>query len=174
MAVDNKRVLRALKKIPLWAGLNEDELDTVYRCCQPLKTDIDQIIFEEGSPSHHLYILLAGRVDIITAKKGLIHTVKENETFGEIGLITQNPRSASALSVKASSMLKLHHVEFNTMLGKQPRISALMMRNITTSLSQHIVRMNQSELEYLPSDELTKDLQDSTSLILNPDSSFKY
>lgn len=174
MVVDNKRVLRALKKIPLWAGLNEDELDTVYRCCQPLKTQASEVVFEENSPSHHLYILLAGRVDIITAKKGLIHTVRENETFGEIGLITQNTRSATALSTEPSSMLKLNHVEFNTMLGTHPRISAIMMKNITTSLSQHIVRMNQSELEYLPSDELRKDLQDSASLVLNPDSSFKY
>lgn len=68
----------------------------------------------------------------------------------------------------------MNHVGFNTLLGTHPRISALMMKNITSSLSQHIIRMNQSELEYLPSEELGKDIQKSTSLLLNPDTSFKY
>lgn len=172
MEVDNRRILRALKKIPLWAGLNDDELDIVYHCCRPVKAVADEVIFDEGEPSHDLYILLSGQVDIITHKKGLIHSIRENETFGEIGLITQNPRSATALSVKPSTMLKMNHVEFNTMLGKHPRISAIMMRNITSNLSEHIVRMNQSELEYLPSKQLATDLKDSTSLVLNPDSSF--
>jgi len=174
MVVDIKRVLRALKKIPLWAGLNDDELSVVYQCCKSIKTKADEIIFNEGDPSHDLYILLAGKVDIITQKKGRIHSMNVNETFGEIGLITQNTRSASALSVTPCSMLKLNHVEFNTMLGTHPRISAIMMKNITANLSQHIVRMNQSELEYLPSEQLTKDIQESSSLVLNPDSSFKY
>lgn len=174
MVADNKRIIHALKKIPLWAGLNDAELETVYHCCKPAQSGADEVIFKEGSPSHDLYVLLAGKVDIITSKKGAIHTVRENETFGEIGLITQNTRSATALSVEPSSMLKLNHLDFNTMLGTQPRISAIMMRNITASLSQHIVRMNQSELEYLPSQQLTKDIKDSSSLILNPDAAFKY
>jgi len=174
MAADIKRIIRALKKIPLWSGLNDDELGVVYRCCTSIQSGADEIIFKEGQPSHDLYILLAGKIEIITNKKGCIHTIRVNETFGEIGLITQNPRSATALSAEPSSMLKLNHVEFNTMLGTHPRISAIMMKNITENLSQHIVRMNQSELEYLPSEQLTKDIQESSSLVLNPDSSFKY
>ena len=174
MAVDNERVIRALRKIPLWDGLDDKELGVVFKQCLPVKTQADEIIFNENDPSHDLYILLSGKVDIIIRKKGIIHTVNENETFGEIGLITQNTRSATALSTSECSMLKLNHREFNTMLGTYPRISAIMMRNITASLSQHIVRMNQSELEYLPSKQLTEDLKKSTSVVLSPDAAFKY
>lgn len=174
MPKDNSRVISALKKIPLWSGLSNEELAAVYKRCKPIQIEADEVIFKENTPSHNLYVLLSGKVDIITFKKGLIHTVCMNETFGEIGLITQNTRSATALSTEKSSMLQMNHVEFNTLLGTHPRISAIMMKNITTSLSQHIVRMNQSELEYLPSEDLTQDLQKSTSVVLSPDTSFKY
>jgi len=174
MAIDNDRILRALRKIPLWAGLNDNELEAVYQRCKPMQTEADEVVFKEGAPSHDLYILLSGKVDIITFKKGVIHSMGVNETFGEIGLITQNTRSATALSVEKSNMLKMNHVEFNTLLGTHPRISAIMLKNITTTLSEHIVRMNEAELEYLPSDNLTKDLQESTSLLLSPETSFKY
>ena len=174
MAVDNERIIRALRKIPLWAGLTDNELEAVYQRCKPVQSAADEVIFKEGAPSHDLYVLLSGKIDIITFKKGVIHTIGVNETFGEIGLITQNTRSATALSVEKSNMLKMNHLEFNTLLGTHPRISALMMKNITTSLSQHIIRMNESELEYLPSEKLTEDLQKSTSLLLNPDTTFKY
>lgn len=174
MAADKQQIIRALRKISLWAGLTDEELEVVYQCCKPVKSGADEVIFKEGSPSHDLYILLSGRVDIITLKKGVIHTLTENETFGEIGLITQNTRSATALSVMPCNMLTFNHADFNRLLGTYPRISAIMMRNITTSLSQHIVRMNQSELEYLPSKQLGKDLHNSTSLLLTPDTAYKY
>lgn len=174
MTVDNQRIIRALKKIPLWSGLTDNELKAVYQRCKPVQSGEDEVIFKEGTASHDLFILLSGKVDIITLKKGVIHTIDVNETFGEIGLITQNTRSATALSTEKSNMLKMNHLEFNTLLGTHPRISAIMMKNITSALSQHIIRMNQSELEYLPSDKLTRDLQKSTSLLLNPDTSFKY
>lgn len=174
MNTDIQRVLRALKKIPLWAGLTDEELGAVYQRCSAVQINTDEIIFKENSPSHDLYILLSGKVNISTKKKGIIHTVDVNETFGEIGLITQNTRSATALSKSKCNMLKMNHLEFNTLLGTHPRISAIMMRNITSSLSEHIIRMNESELEYLPSRQLTEDLQKSSSLTLKPNSAFEY
>ena len=174
MATDPQQLLRALRKINLWFGLSDEELLVIYRACSSVEASAGETIFNEGDPSHDLYILLSGRVEIVTQKKGVIHTFTANESFGEIGLITQNTRSASAQATETSKLLALNHAEFNRLLGTHPRISALMMRNITTSLSEHIVRMNQAELEYAPSSSLTKELQDSTSLVLTPDSAFKY
>lgn len=74
MTIDNERILRALRKIPLWAGLTDDELIAVYHRCKPVKAEADEVIFKESAPSHDLYILLSGKVDIVTFKKGVIHT----------------------------------------------------------------------------------------------------
>lgn len=152
MANKNEHIIRALRKIPLWDTLNDSELEAVYHRCKPQQTTVNQVIFREGDPSHDLYILLSGRVNIMTQKKGQIHTVTENETFGEIGLVTKNVRSATAVSIAPSNMLRMTLFDFNDLLETEPRISALMMRNITTALSQHIIRMNHSDPEYI-SDE---------------------
>ncbi|MDH5518686.1 MAG: cyclic nucleotide-binding domain-containing protein [Gammaproteobacteria bacterium] len=149
MANKNEQIIRALRKIPLWDNLSDKELESVYLRCKPQKTAVNQVIFREGDPSHDLYVLLSGRVNIMTQKKGQIHTVTENETFGEIGLVTKNVRSATAISTSPCNMLRMTLFDFNDLLENDPRISALMMRNITTSLSQHIIRMNHSDPEYI-------------------------
>ncbi|MDH5393715.1 MAG: cyclic nucleotide-binding domain-containing protein [Gammaproteobacteria bacterium] len=149
MTVNNAHIIRALRKIPLWNSLSDKELETVYYRCKPQKIVAEQVIFREGDPSHDLYILLSGKVAIMTQQKGQIHTVTENETFGEIGLVTKNVRSATAISSESCNMLRMTLFDFNELLEHDPRISALMMRNITTSLSEHIIRMNRSNPEYI-------------------------
>lgn len=166
MAVDIERILFSLKKLSLFYGLDHEELLTVYQICKPLRKQADEIIFRENDPSHDLFILLSGEIDIVTQKKGLVHTLKENEIFGEIGLITQNTRSATAICKTSSHMLVINHHEFNFLLGKHPRISSLLMRNITSTLSQHIVRMNQQEMEYIPSSPDKESFNPDASVIL--------
>lgn len=46
MTIDNERILRTLRKIPLWAGLTDDELIAVYHRCKPVKAEADEVIFK--------------------------------------------------------------------------------------------------------------------------------
>lgn len=146
------KTLNTLSKIPLFHGLNQDELKVILDICKPIQTKNREYIFHEGDASHDLFILLAGEVDLTTKKHGPLISLGTCDVFGEIGLITQRPRSASACSKQACSLLKIHHIEFNLLTGKHPRISSILMRNISTTLANHVIRMNNAPLEHIPKD----------------------
>ena len=169
METDLHRVCYALKKVPFCSGLDDDELTAVYQICQPCRYEADDIIFNESDPSHDLYILISGEVSLSTRKKGLIHVIENYGMFGEIGLITKNPRTATAVSTKKTGLLKINHADFNLLMGKHARISAILMRNISQHLSHHIVRMNQEGLEYIPPVKPQPTFSDTQSVILNRD-----
>jgi CRP-like cAMP-binding protein len=147
--IDNT-IVRSLSKIPLFFGLEPNELRVVLSLCEPVDYEQGDTIFNQDDPSHNMYILLSGSVYIVTERSGIIATLNPCDIFGEIGLITQRTRSASALAKTDCRLFRIDHVEFNFLAGKNPRISAILMRNISTNLANHVVRMNNAPLEHIP------------------------
>ena len=150
MEDETNKIAHSLSKIPLFFGLEPEELKVVLALCKSENIPQGELIIKEGDPSHCMYIMLSGQVEIRTQKTGPIVQLTSCDIFGEIGLITQRTRSASAIAKTDCTLLRIDHVEFNFLAGKNPRISALLMRNISTNLANHVVRMNNAPLEHIP------------------------
>lgn len=146
------KIVRVFKKLPIFYGLREDEYGHLRSACSHTSFLEGEIIFAEGDGSPCLYILLTGEVELQTDKQGFIHKLKPGDIFGEIGLITQQKRTATAISKTDVTLLIIKSENLNLLLGKHPRISSIIMRNITQHLANHIIRMNKAtSLEHIPS-----------------------
>ena len=166
MEEDNSKIFHSLGKIPLFYGLEPEELKVVLGLCKATNFTAGDIIFNEGDPSHNMYILLSGQVDIHTKKSGTICTLGSCDIFGEIGLITQRTRSASAIAKSDCHLFRIDHVEFNFLAGKSPRVSAVLMKNISTNLANHVVRMNNAPLKHIPNSRQDREKMQIPSQIL--------
>ena len=148
---DKSKTSTILQKLPIFVGLSPDEVEEVHKICVPQTVIENDTIFAEGDDSTCMYILMIGEIQLRTRKKGIIHTVRSGEVFGEIGFINQQKRTATAIANGTSVLLQLDTAAFNQLLEKYPRISFTIMRNITLSLADHINRMNKTgTLDYLP------------------------
>lgn len=68
----------------------------------------DSVIFEEGEMANCAYLLKSGKVEIITYRDGkriLLTTILPNQLFGELGLIDNSPRSATAIATATSEVI---------------------------------------------------------------------
>ncbi|MEK9753735.1 MAG: cyclic nucleotide-binding domain-containing protein [Rhodospirillaceae bacterium] len=68
----------------------------------------DTMIFQEGDVANYAYLLKSGRVEITVYKGGkhvLLTTIMPNQLFGELALIDQKPRSATAIAVEPSEVI---------------------------------------------------------------------
>ena len=164
-----KDVSSVLSKIPLLYGLQNNELGTILSLCKSESFSGGDTIFNEGDPSHSMYILLSGGVDIKSKKKGVIVTLNSCDIFGEIGLITQRTRSASIIARTHCNLLRIDHIEFNLLAGKNPRISSILMKNISANLANHVVRMNNDAdtIEHIPNPENKSEPKSSEAQTLN-------
>jgi CRP-like cAMP-binding protein len=64
------------------------------------------VIFEEGDASHHAYMIKEGAVELSTVVQGrkkILYTMRKGQVFGEMGIISDSPRSATATCVEDSS-----------------------------------------------------------------------
>lgn len=152
---DDKRSINAiLKKLPVFAGLYAHEYEHIRTICVPANFPAGRVIFEEGDGSPCMYVLLSGDIEISTRDQGVIYTLKPGEIFGEIGLLSQKKRTATATARSPSALLQINGDTFRLLLGREPRISYAIMHNITINLSEHIIRMNKNGvLDYIPQSE---------------------
>jgi CRP-like cAMP-binding protein len=150
---DTSKISSILQKLPVFAGLYPEEYEHIRHICLSARVNDGETLFTEGDSSPCMYVLLSGEVQLRTCAQGLIHTLRPGELFGEIGLISQKKRTATAIACAPIILLQINGDAFRLLLGREPRISFAIMRNITLNLAEHIVRMNKSNiLDYIPPD----------------------
>ena len=133
------RIVGILKKIPIFGGLANDEYVALIDVCHVAQHAASEVLFEEGDSGHDMYVLLAGAVDITTQKAGLIYTMKPGEIFGEIAVVSHVHRTATAVATEDSSVLRLSRDELDMLIGKAPRASYVVMKNIAQTLAERLM-----------------------------------
>lgn len=78
-----------------------------------------EYIFHEGDPGSEMFVISRGRVSIIKERDGTIlplSSIDPGEFFGEIGLIREGPRTASALATEETTLHVISRNDFWSML----------------------------------------------------------
>ncbi len=97
----------------------------------------DTMIFSESQPGHELYIIQRGSVKItkiVDDKEILIAILKAGDIFGEMSLLENKPRSASAIAFEDAVIMAVNKVNFQRMVSQQPQ----MITRLTQLLSERI------------------------------------
>src|SRR5258706_15720822 len=102
-----------------------------------------QSFFVEGQTSDKMYLLVEGEVSLLRGKKTL-DIVKPGEIFGEIAVITQQPRTASALARKFCQALVLDARQFQQALQATPEFALMLMNIMNNRLRLTIALMKQT------------------------------
>lgn len=100
-------------------------------------------IFVEGQSSDKMYLLVEGEVSLIRNRKTL-DIVRAGEVFGEIAVITQLPRAASAVARKFSQALVLDAKQFQQALQATPEFALMLMNIMNNRLRLTIALMKQT------------------------------
>ncbi len=100
-------------------------------------------LFVEGQASDKMYLLVEGEVSLIRNKKTL-DIVKPGEIFGEIAVITQLPRAASAMARKFCQALVLDAKQFQQALQATPEFALMLMNIMNNRLRLTIALMKQT------------------------------
>ncbi len=133
------RIVGILKKIPVFFGLANEEYVALIDVCHVAQYPAGEVLFEEGDSGHDMYVLLAGEVEITTEKAGPIYTMKPGEILGEIAVVSHVNRTATAVTTEDSSLLRLSRDELDMLIGKAPRASYVIMKNIALTLAERLM-----------------------------------
>ena len=139
--------LEVLEKVPLFAGLSRRQLGKLLVKFFEKEYGSGETIFNEGDPGKALFIILAGRGSICRAVnegEELLATLGPGSYFGELALIDDQPRFASARAPEAARLLILYRSDFEGLMEGQRTLAIQVMGNLLKNLAGY-VRRSQSQ-----------------------------
>lgn len=78
-----------------------------------------EIIFEAGDAGDFMYVVLAGEVEIVFGDE-VINTISTGEVFGEMALIDDSPRSATARAAAVTKLALVNRFDFTFYVQHSP------------------------------------------------------
>ena len=130
-------ILLFLKRIPLFSSMSLDQLRTIADHLAECHVQAGEEIFHEGDLSHDLYLIVAGKVDIVHPRgdtEHIIATLTSGDFFGEMANFEDRPRSASAVAAEPTQLLMLSPERFRQIVLQEPAISFEIFRELCARL----------------------------------------
>ena len=102
------------------------------------------VLFEEGQPGDYMYVVQAGEIEIrrqVGETERVLAVLPAGEFFGEMAIINERPRSATAIVREPSRLLVIEGRTFEAMLRARPEIAMRIIKSLATRLesaNQHV------------------------------------
>ncbi len=132
----------ALKLVPFFNNLNQEEVANLSKRLVPRRFNAGQIIFHHGDPGGLLYIISRGKVKITHStpdgQEAMLAIFGTGDFFGELALLDDSPRSATVEALEPTDTMTLHRDEFIRYIHNNPNFSL----HVLQTLAQHIRRLN--------------------------------
>lgn len=93
----------------------------------PFTFEAGQIIFERGDPSDFMYGIVRGEVEIRIGSQ-VVETISGGTVFGEMALIDDEPRSATAIARTDCEVVQLSAPDFHEMIALHPDFALDVMK----------------------------------------------
>lgn len=106
------------------------------------EADQGVILFREGEQGNYMCLIIAGSVDILKEDSHetnkCMATVGHGKTLGEMALIDGQPRSATAVIAKPSTLAILTKTSFQHIVKEKPALATQILLKIASLLSQRL------------------------------------
>ena len=146
----NPSLVNFLKQSDIFFQLTPTQLELVANICQEATFQKGDLIFKENTSSKQLYIVIQGDVDIVVdpslvgtteenAESRTIATMRRGQSFGEVALVDEGLRSASARAAQPDTRLLIIPRDKLIMLCETyPQLGYRLMYNLAADLAMKI------------------------------------
>ncbi|MDY7224987.1 mechanosensitive ion channel family protein [Hyalangium rubrum] len=128
-------VLELLRAVDLFALFGEAELDQLRHTLVARRFGRNERIIQEGEQGHTFYLVASGEVSVRTGKGQEVTRLTRGCYFGEMSLLTGEPRAATVVALEDSVLLELDRSAFGNMFSSNPglarQLSALLAQRRT-------------------------------------------
>ena len=146
MAMDLTTEAELLHKVPMFSKLDLSKLKLVAFTSELCSFERGEVLFEAGDAPDSAYVIMEGAVEILAeTDAGLVveGVLGTNELFGELGVLTNSPRSATIRAQDELVALRITDEMFLKLLAENPEVALDVMRQ----LSDKLVRSHEQFVE---------------------------
>jgi CRP/FNR family cyclic AMP-dependent transcriptional regulator len=140
MAIQFKLNPVVLKSVPLFSAFTEQQLVTLLNYVQHRSYPRNVFVIQAGDETDSLYVILAGKVKVLIpddqGREVILSVMGPHDFFGEMGILDDQPRSASVSTLEPCEMLRLSKAGFINCLKENADVAMLVIRNLVKRLRE--------------------------------------
>jgi CRP/FNR family transcriptional regulator, cyclic AMP receptor protein len=140
--------LESLKALPLFKDMTSAELANLASLFFEKTYSKSSTLFVEGMTGEILYVIKKGSVQILKKmdnhQESVLATLKVGEFLGEMSLIDNRPRTATARVAEESLLLVMTKKTFNAMVEKYPEIALKVILVFLKIANERLRKANES------------------------------
>ncbi|MFH0924277.1 MAG: cyclic nucleotide-binding domain-containing protein [bacterium] len=149
----NVKHLTIISQTPLFDLLTGEELKCIAGFINKKTFFGGDLIYAEGSVGDSLYIIVSGRVELTKrtskGKKTRIAILERGNVFGEMSLLDDNPRSATAAALSKVELLYISDRDFSNLCSIYPNSALKIVKRIARTLSLRLRRMSAQYVDFI-------------------------
>ena len=126
-------LVKAVRAVPDFESLDDHTLLDIVGASANLFWLAGTPVFEKGSPSEALYVVLSGEVRIFDTVDGEVKEVSRlgpGDSFGELSLLLQTTHTKNAEAVEDSELMVIPEESFQELLDSNEELSARFRRRV--------------------------------------------
>src|SRR6266498_2567520 len=130
-----------LKTVPFFDQLSNRQLTRVSDIMFERTYETEELIFEEGQPGAALFLILDGKVAIeIYRETSTTHlaVLESGAFFGEMALLDDTPRSASARALEPTRTLALYRNDLDGLMHRHARTACQIYRSLASMIGDRL------------------------------------
>lgn len=131
-----------VRQIELFSSLSDDEISILVKHSKIHSLVEDEALFHQGDDGDFFVVIIDGRIEITKHTEGetpvSLASLTCGDTLGEMALIDEEKRSASAVASEPTSVFVLSRKAFNMLVDQYPRCGTKLLRKLAIILCNNL------------------------------------
>src|SRR3954465_8513084 len=133
--MDDRELLRT---VPVFSDLSDGDIEALARVCTRRHYPKDTVVFFENEEGDFFFMIIEGRIKVTIlgddGREVILSVLGPGDFFGEMALLDNEPRSATAIAVEDTELLSLHRNDFQSVLTDNRSIMSALIKILTARL----------------------------------------
>jgi CRP-like cAMP-binding protein len=133
MAADGK--IEALRSVSLFSDLRQRDLEQVAQLADEVDLPAGHVLMREGENGSQMFIIASGEARVEHGGRQ-IAVLGPGAVLGEMALVAEGPRVATATLTKPAHLFVLAHREFHSLMETQPSVRDCVLNEVARRLRE--------------------------------------
>lgn len=134
MRLGRNQKIDLIRKVPLFARCSRAELKEIALLADEIDLHEGKEMTREGAPGREFFVLLDGTADVKKNRRR-VNTLGPGDFFGEIALVSREPRTATVIATSPVRALVITDRSFRRLLDDAPQVQTKVMEAMAQRLA---------------------------------------
>jgi len=126
------KIASLARRLDLFRGLGPKDVAHIFDKGLTMRLRMGEVVLQKGTRGGLMYVIIDGRVEVRDDDR-VLATLETGAMFGEMGLVSREPRSATVVAVEPTIVFALGEDAFQELLSQ--RVAVRILLNIIKTLS---------------------------------------